>query len=438
MVIGLGRGRHAGRPTKSGIVAALDVGSTKIACLVVKPVAGRDGAQQFKVLGVGHHASRGVRSGTVVDINAAEDSIRAAVEQAERQAGITLREVVVGVSCGQPQSRTINVEVSIAGHEVGEEDLRRAFATGRSQVPGAEREIVHCMPASYAIDGNRGIRNPRGMVGDTLGVSMHAITAASGPLRNLETCVGRCHLNVAGRAATAYATGLATLVSDEMDLGATVVDMGGGTTSISVFFDGGLVFADVLPVGGNHVTSDIARGLSTSLANAERLKTLHGSALTGPNDVREMIEVAHLGEDDPESDSEIPRSVLTGIIAPRVEETFELVRDRLIDCGLSSISGRRVVLTGGASQMNGAREVASRVLSKQVRLGKPSRLIGQAEQASSPAFAAAAGLSVWAAQRPAEIQLIRDDGDLPFLAYGTTDASPNGFRGLTRWIKENF
>jgi cell division protein FtsA len=438
MVMGLGKGRHSGRGAKSGIVAALDVGSTKIACLIAKPMATREGSPQLKILGVGHHASRGVRSGTVVDINAAEDSIRAAVEQAERQAGITLKEVIVGISCGQPQSRTINVEVSIAGHEVGEEDLRRAYATGRAQVPNAEREIIHCMPGSYAIDGSRGIRNPRGMVGDTLGVSMHAITAASGPIRNLESCVGRCHLNVAGRTATAYATGLSTLVSDEMDLGATVIDMGGGTTSISVFFDGGLVFADVLPVGGNHVTSDIARGLSTSLANAERLKTLHGSALTGPNDGRDLVQVARLGEDDPDSDCEVPRSVLTGIIGPRLEETFELVRDRLIDCGMTSISGRRVVLTGGASQMNGAREVATRVLSKQVRLGRPSRLTGHADAACGPAFAAAAGLSVWAAQRPAEIQHGRDDGDLPYLAYGTTDAGSNGFRGLTRWIKENF
>ena len=438
MVIGIGRGRHQGRPNKSGIVAALDVGSTKVACLIAKPVGSKDGQISLKVLGVGHHASRGVRSGTVVDINAAEDSIRAAVEQAERQAGITLKEVVVGISCGQPQSRTINVEVSIAGHEVGEEDLRRALSTARSQVPNAEREIIHCMPGAYAIDGSRGIRNPRGMVGDTLGVSMHAITAASGPIRNLVTCIGRCHLDIQGRAASAYATGLATLVADEMNLGATVIDMGGGTTSISVFFDGGLVFADVLPIGGNHVTSDIARGLSTSLANAERLKTLHGSAFTGPNDAREMIEIAHLGEDDPDMDSEIPRSVLTGIVAPRLEETFELVRDRLIDCGLTSISGRRVVLTGGASQMNGAREVAARILSKQVRLGRPSRLIGHDDAAATASFSACAGLALWAAQRPAEMQNPRAESDIPHFAYGTTDAASYGFKGLTRWIKENF
>ncbi len=441
MVIGIGRTKtgKGQRSHKGGIVAALDVGSTKVACFIVKIVATREDAEpQLKVLGIGHHASRGVRNATVVDINSAEDSIRAAVEQAERMAGITLKEAVVGVSCGQPQSRTINVEVSIAGHEVGDEDLRRAYATARAQVPSSERDVIHCMAGSYAIDGSRGIRNPRGMVGDTLGVSMHAVTAASGPIRNLEACVERCHLDITAKAATPYAAGLATLVADEMSLGATVIDLGGGTTSISVFFDGNLVFAEVLPIGGSHVTSDIARGLSTSLANAERIKTLHGSALSGPNDGRDLIKIAHLGEDDGEGESQISRSVLTGIIQPRIEETFELVRDRLADCGLASISGRRVVLTGGAAQMSGAREAAARVLSKQVRIGKPTRLVGLAESASGPSFAACAGLAIWASQRPNEVKISRDESDAPTLAYGTHGGASRGFGGLTRWIKEKF
>lgn len=436
----IGRIGKGARPVRHGLIGALDVGTTHIACIIAKPLSARDdAAPRLKVLGVGHHSSRGVRGGTVVDINSAEDSIRATVDQAERAAGVTLKEVVVGVSCGQPQSRTIAVEVSIAGHEVGEADLRRAHACGREQVPAGEREIVHCLPGTYSIDGSRGIRNPLGMVGDALGVSMHAITAVSGPIRNLETCIARCHLDIAGKIATPYAAGLATLVADEMDLGATVVDMGGGTTSISVFFDGNLVFADVLPVGGNHVTSDIARGLSTTLAHAERLKTLYGSALGGPNDARDTISVPHLGEDDGEGASQVPRSMLTAIVQPRIEETFELVRDRLIDCGLSSISGRRVVLTGGGSQLNGAREVAARILSKQVRLGRPLRLQGLAEPSAGPAFAACAGIALWAAQRPFEVQKLRAEADIPQLAYGTFgSAGSQGFAGLKRWLRENF
>ncbi len=438
MIGRIGKG-GGGRPAKAGVIGALDVGSTKIACFIVKPQGLReDGSPQLKVLGIGHQVSRGVRGGTVVDINTAEDSIRAAVEQAERMAGVTLKDVVVGISCGQPQSRTVNVEVSIAGHEVGEQDLYRAHVSGREQVPSNEREVIHCMPGSYSIDGSRGIRNPRGMVGDSLGLNMYAITAATGPIRNLETCIERCHLDIAGKVATPYAAGLSSLVADEMDLGATVIDMGGGTTSIAVFFDGSLIFADILPVGGNHVTSDIARGLSTTLAHAERMKTLYGSGLTGPNDGREMISVPHLGEEDPDLESQVPRSVLTGIIQPRLEETFELVRDRLTDCGLSSISGRRVVLTGGASQMNGAREIASRILSKQVRLGRPTRLSGLAEATGGPTFSACAGLAMWAAQRPVEVQNLRAETDIPQLGYGTHGTGSQGFAGLKRWFKENF
>lgn len=435
----IGRIGKGGRPVRHGLIGALDVGTTHVACFIAKPLGNRDGgAPQLKVLGVGHHSSRGVRGGTVVDINSAEDSIRAAVDQAERAAGVTLKDVVVGISCGQPHSRTIAVEVSIAGHEVGEADLRRAHACGREQVPAGEREVVHCLPGSYSIDGSRGIRNPLGMVGDALGVSMHAITAVSGPIRNLETCIARCHLDIAGKVATPYAAGLATLVADEMDLGATVVDMGGGTTSISVFFDGNLIFADVLPIGGNHVTSDIARGLSTALGDAERIKTLHGSALMGPNDGRGMISVAHLGESDPDSETKVSQSMLAGIIQPRIEETFELVRDRLIDCGLSSISGRRVVLTGGASQLTGAREVAARILSKQVRLGRPMRVTGLTDASAGPSFSACAGLALWAAQRPVEMQNLQSEADIPRLAYGTTGGASHGFAGLRRWLKENF
>ncbi|MEQ1756260.1 MAG: cell division protein FtsA [Micropepsaceae bacterium] len=426
------------RPLKGGVIGAIDVGSSKIACLILKPHAPREGFDpKFKVLGFGFQASRGVRAGNVVDINAAEVSIRAAVEQAEEMAGLTLKEAFLAVSCGHPQSRTVKVEVPVSGNEIGESDLQLALSMGRTQIPANKRDVLHCMPGSYSIDGSRGIRNPVGMIGHSLGVNFHVVSAAAGPLRNLEACVGRCHLSVAGKAVAAYASGLSTLVADEIELGATVIDMGGGTTSIAVFTDGGLVFSDVLPVGGNHVTSDIARGISTSIAQAERLKTLFGSALSGPNDGREMITVQQIGEEDSDGEAQLPRSVLTGIIQPRIEETFEIVRDRLAEAGWSSISARRVVLTGGASQLNGAREIASRILSKQVRLGKPAQLSGGPELASSAAFSACAGIASWAAQRPRELENFSDDADAVELAYANSSAS-RGIVGLKRWFKENF
>ncbi|MBI1210632.1 MAG: cell division protein FtsA [Alphaproteobacteria bacterium] len=422
-------------PVKPGIIGALDVGSTKVACFIVKADNSRiSGQSNLRVLGIGHQVSRGVRAGTVVDMDAAEEAIRAAVEQAEDMAGITLRDAIIGISCGQPTTRTIRVEVSIAGHEVGAQDLRQAHQHGREQIASGDREVVYCAPGSYSIDGSRGIRDPRGMYGDRLGVSMHVVTAAQSPIRNLETCVQRCHLDVAGKVVVPYASGLASLVADEMDLGVTVLDMGGGTTSIGVFFDGNLIMADVLPIGGNHITMDLARGLSTTLAHAERMKTLYGSALSSPTDAQEIMTIPQVGEDDPDAVSHLPRSVLTGIITPRLEETFELVRDRLQESGLESIAGRRVVLTGGASQLNGAREIAARILSKQVRLGRPARIAGLAEAAGGAAFSTCAGLAQWAASRTNELI---EDGEvedvLPVRAYGTY-----GFAGITRWFRDNF
>jgi cell division protein FtsA len=185
------------------------------------------------------------------------------------------------------------------------------------------------------------------------------------------------------------------------------------------------------------VTSDIARGLSTSLVQAERLKTLFGSALTGPNDVRELISVQPIGDDEGDEDANVPRSVLTGIIQPRIEETFEIVRDRLADAGLSSISARRVVLTGGASQLNGAREMAARIVSKQVRTGKPARLVDAADLVSGASYSACAGLASWAVQRPKELHNFREEDDAMDAGYANSSGA-RGIVGIKRWFKENF
>lgn len=429
---------HPYWPGKGGIIGAVDVGSTKTACLILKAVDDAKGAGlRFRVVGYGQQASRGVRAGNVIDINAAEVSIRAAVEQAERMAGLFLKDVHVGVSCGQPRSQQLQVEVPVVAGEIASADVERALAIGQARFPASDRDVLHVLPGDYRVDGSRGIRNPVGMLGHTLGVTLHAVSVASGPLRNLEACVGRCHLGISGRALSSYVSGLATLVPDEMELGATVIDMGGGTTSLAVFMDGRLVHADVLPVGGHHVTSDIARGLSTSLAQAERLKTLHGSALTRAHDARENVSVQPNGDDALEGEGQVPRSVLNGIIQPRIEETFELLRDRLAEAGLSSVSARQVVLTGGASQLNGVRDLAARILSKQVRCGRPVMLADAPETASGPAFSVCAGLAARAVIRPAELAIDRvDDG-----VDETGQPAPvaiRGIVGLKRWFKENF
>jgi len=229
------------------------------------------------------------------------------------------------------------------------------------------------------------------------------VTAESTAIRNLANTLGRCRLEISALVASPYASGLACLVEDESELGVTVIDMGGGTTTIAVFLDGNLVFADGLKVGGSHVTHDIAKGLSTPLVHAERMKALYGNAIPSSADERETITVPLVGEEeDGDSANRVPKSILVGIIAPRLEETFELVRDRLAASGFDQIAGRRVVLTGGACQLPGARELAGQILDRQVRIGRPLRVEGLAEAAGGPAFATTSGLIHFALAERAE------------------------------------
>ncbi len=372
------------------LIAGLDVGTTKVCCFLAR----REGGE-MRVVGIGHQVAKGLKAGTVVDMEAAEASVRAAVDAAERMAGDTVREVFLTLTAGQPVSHTVRIEVALAGHPVDDNDLRRALDQGRASDFG-ERQVIHAIPVGYTIDGTAGIRDPRGMFGDRLGVTLHVVTAQPGPVRNLITCVERCHLKIAGLVAAPYASGLSTLVEDETDLGVTIIDLGGGTTTLAIFYDGSLVHTDSIPIGGGHITTDIARGLSTPLAHAERMKTLYGSVLSGKGDENEIIDVPQVGESEHLNPNHVSRSILFGIIKPRAEEMFEMVRERLKASGFDKLAGRRVVLVGGGSQLQGIRELAARILDKQVRLGRPLRMAGLAEATGGPAFAACAGVLAYA------------------------------------------
>lgn len=410
---------------RGGIITALDVGSNKVCCFIARS----DGGGGLRVIGIGHQVSRGMRAGVVTDMEAAEVAIRAAVDAAERMAGETVQGIYANVSSGHLSSRTVSAEIDIAGHAINDNDVRRVLLQAKARMGKGEGDILHALPIGHIVDGSRGVRDPRGMFGDRLGVQLHVLSAASGPIRNLRTVVERCHLEVRGLAASAYVSGLSCLVDDEMDLGVTLLDMGAGTTSVSVFYEGAMVHADVVPVGGGHVTNDIARGLSTTANHAERMKTLYGSAIPSPADEREMVTVPQVGETGSDAVQQVPRSILVGIIQPRIEETLELVRDRLEAGGFARMAGRRLVLTGGAGQLTGVRELAARVLDKQVRIGRPLRIQGLAEATEGPAFSACAGLLSYAIRRPDESRDVVEAA-----------ANREGGRLLRvgRWLKENF
>lgn len=414
--------------SRGDLIAALDIGTSKVCCFIARP----DEDDRIRVTGIGHQASRGVKCGTIVDMDAAEGAIRAAVNAAERMAGETVRKAVIGISGGQPQSRTLEMETVLNGGPVRDSDLRRLLYGGGAPDAQAERIVLHAIPVGYSIDGSNGIRDPRGLHGQTLGVHIHEVTAASGAVRNATTCVERCHLGVGDMVVNAYAAGLAVLVPDEMELGVTVIDMGGGATSLAVFADGAAVFTDSVPIGGGHVTSDIARGLATPLAHAERLKTLHASALPSPRDEHETVDAPRVGENGPGASNHVPKSFLVSIVGPRIEETFELVRQSLEASGASRVAGRRVVLTGGACQLPGVAEQAARILDRQVRIGRPTRITGMAEATGGPAFAAGAGLLRYAMGNSQELRnLAPGAGEAGLLAR----LGPLGRIG--GWIREN-
>ena len=399
-------GPRARGPRPSGPFGVLDIGTTKIVCLI-----GRiEGDGTPRVLGFGWQRGLGVRAGGIVDIEQAERAIRAAVGAAEEMADTRLRSVSVNLSCGQPESRLFNVRWPVGGRAVTEADVRRVLMEGRARAVSEGRHIVHALPLNFAADETLGVDDPRGLFCDTLSARLHVVDATHSALRTLQACLQRCDLGVGQLVSAPMAAGIATLVEDEKQLGATVLDMGGGTTGMAVFAEGQLLHTSQIPIGGQHVTNDIARLLSTPVAHAERLKTLYGSAQSSPDDEREMLPVKLVGEAEHQI-AKVPRKAVVGIIIPRLEETFEMVRERLE--GFGAVAGQRVVLTGGASQLQGVREMAATILDRQVRVGKPASVRGLPEQASGAAFATAVGLLFWAGGEGRAVMDIDLDAERP-------------------------
>jgi len=407
---------------RGGAIGVLDIGTTKMCCFIAR----REETTPH-IVGIGHQIARGIKNGIITDIEAASQAILTTVHAAEQMSGEHLSEVVVNLSGGFTASRMIKTEINLNGREVSDANMRRVLEQGFRVKEPTERTVIHSVPVGFAIDGGRPVRDPRGMYGHKLAVNMHVVTAESAAVRNVANCLGRCRLEIAAVVASPYASGLAALVDDESELGVTVIDMGGGTTTIGVFFDGNLVFADSIPVGGSHVTNDIARGLTTPIAHAERMKALYGSAIPSAADEREMITVPLVGEEEDHA-NHVPKSLLVGIISPRLEETFELVRDRLEVSGFDKIAGRRIVLTGGASQLPGTRELAGLILDKQIRIGRPMRVDGLAESTAGPAFVTAVGLIHFALAEHAE----------PQRRGRMRTEEPSGLFGrIGGWLREN-
>jgi cell division protein FtsA len=387
-------------PRRSATFAALDVGTSKIACLIARLTPAREVApgdwrtHRMRVLGVGHQRALGVKNGLVVDMDEAERAIRQTVDAAESMYGAQIDHVIVTASGGRLASEHFAARTLIGGREVAETDIHRVLETSAAYHLRRGRSALHSLPTGFTLDGVTGIHEPRDMIGEELGVDLHVATADQAAIRNLMLAAERAHLTVEGLAAAPYVSGLSVIEPDEAEMGVILIDMGAGSSSVAIFERGDMVHLDAVALGGAHITMDIARGLDARLADAERLKTFHGSAISSASDERETIAFEHVGERGAVK-AHASKAQLVRIIRPRVEETLEFLRDRLTRAGYPAGPGRRIVLTGGASQVNGMCEAARRILGGQARVGRPIGVEGLPEPAFTPAFAAVAGLLVY-------------------------------------------
>jgi cell division protein FtsA len=422
---------------RTALVASLDVGTSKIACMIarLKPCppneALRGRSHAVELVGYSQIQSRGVKAGAVVDLAESEQSVRQAVAMAEEMAKVQVESVLLSVSGGRLQGHLIEAASDIRGGAVAAADVARVISAGMHHAAGEGRTVLHALPVGYSIDGVKGIRDPKGMLARQFGVEMNVVTADATVAKNLMLVVERCHLNVEAMAASPYVAGLSILTDDEADLGAAVVEMGAGTTTIATFSAGRFVHASGFALGGHHITMDLARGLSACIADAERIKTLYGTVLTGGSDTRELMSVPSAGNDELDDPQVVSRATIANIVRPRAEEIFEMVRDRLADSPFAAEPKARVVLSGGASQLTGTLELATRILKRPVRIGRPlgfSRLPNEAKGAS---FAVPSGLLVYPQYahlehvEPRHTRLLRTGTDGYFGKVG-------------RWLREGF
>jgi cell division protein FtsA len=388
--------RHGGTAVPTTL-ASLDIGSTKICCVIAEAMPNKhkslaDVQPALKVLGFGQTASRGIKAGSIINVDEAERAIRLAVDAAERMAERHINAVHVNVSGGKPYSQVTRGQVQSTTGVISPRDADNAVSAAIATVDVGQRQVLHLMPVTFGLDGVESADVPMGLHGASLTTEMGVVTVDPAALRNLSLTVERCHLSISGFAVSPYAAARGVLASDERSLGSIVIDMGGGTTSVAIFKHGKLAAAFVIPIGGMQVTSDVAQGLSTSLAHAERMKTMFGAVWPTGYDDREMLAVPLVGERGVDTVQKVPRSTLSAIIKPRIEEIFDLVIRRLSDNPQLVAAAGRIVLTGGASQLPGLRELAQAMFGRQVRLGQPQPQAGMPEMARSNGFAAAFGL----------------------------------------------
>ena len=421
-----------------GVIAILDLGTSKIACLVLRfegPAAEGEGVgpmagqSQFRVIGAAVTRSRGIRLGEVDSMQETERAIRTAVQAAQKAANVRVDHVIACFSGARPESRGLFGEAEVEGPVVTGTDIGRVLAACEMPDIGPSREVLHAQPVTFALDHRAGVADPRGQAGQRLAADLHLLAVDAAAVETVLLCLKRCDLECAGLASSAYVSGVAALVEDEQELGAACIDMGGGSTGISIFIRKHMIYADSVRLGGEHVTADISMGLQVKQAAAERLKTLHGGVVATGMDDRELIRIGGETGDWEHDRRTVSRTELIGIMRPRVEEILEEVRARLDLAGFDQLPSQSIVLTGGGSLIPGLDGLASRILGQKVRMGRPLRVQGLPQAATGAAFSAAVGLTLFAANPQDEWW----DFEAPPERYPA-----RSLRRAVRWFRDNW
>jgi len=379
---------------KSEILAGLDIGSTKV-CTTVAEVF-EDG--RVDVIGVGLAPCLGLKRGVVVDMDATTSAIRESVDLAQRVSGSEIRTAVVGVTGEHISSLNSpgRVAVTQEDREIRRDHVERVLDASRVIVLPPEREIIHAIPRGFTVDGQAGIKDPVGMAGRRLEVETHIVTGATSFLQNILKSVSKAGIEAEDTVLASIASGLAVTSREERDLGVAVIDVGGGTTDVAIFVDGEIYYTAVLPVGGSHITHDVAVGLQTSQEEAERAKRTAGCAETAMVEPGEMFEIAALGSSEPK---QMPRHILAELIEPRVEEIFDMAKREIARSGYLGLLPMGVAITGGSALLPGMTQAATRVLEMPARVEIPRGIGGMVDSVDSPIYSTAVGLVLYAARQ---------------------------------------
>lgn len=375
-------------PDNSNMIVGLDIGTSKVVAIVGEVKA--DGS--LNIVGIGSHRSRGLKKGTVVNIESTVESIQRAVEEAELMAGCRIHSVYAGIAGSHIRSMNSHGIVAIRDREVTRADIDRVIDAAQAVAIPADQRVLHILPQEYIIDSQEGVKEPLGMSGVRLEAKVHLVTCAINAVQNIEKCIKRCGLQTEEIILEQLASSYAVLTDDEKELGVCMVDIGGGTTDIAVFTEGAIRHTGVIPIAGDQVTNDIAMALRTPTDNADEIKIKYACALTQLASAGEMIKVPGVGE---RPARELSRQALAEVVEPRYDELFTLVKAELQRSGYENLLAAGIVLTGGTSKMEGVIELAEEIFHMPVRIGMPQSVKGLADIVRNPIYSTGVGLLLY-------------------------------------------